>query len=695
MNILVYNGAGTTPGSVKHAVETLRGLLEPYYAVNTIGPRALEVEPWQSKTKAVIFPGGADLPYIRACKNVIPLLRDFIDRDGGIYIGFCAGAYFGSSRVEFCKGDSSMEVTGPRDLQFFPGITRGPAFKGFQYNSEVGAKAVRLRLEDNSEVFNYFNGGPVFVDADTFDNVEVLAHYSDPVDVPYSDTSNCNSSASLAAAVVLCNCGRGKALLAGSHPEFIPRILEKTATETKFPLDVLNTLKKNDKDRLSFMRHILAKVGLRINDNPYPDVLPSLSPLLMMTRPGSESKIDEFEREVEGLTKDSHQGNGKRIFSGGNNEFEVLKGFRKTYAGAQRQLENRGLEDIVLPIILPEIDGVPTAGSEITPNFDADLYFRGLNKSSSLGSVLLYGEVVSSTSTLLNNNPKLLSCFPENSVLHVASVQVSGKGRGNNVWVSPKGVCASTVVVSLPLRTTISNENISIAFVQYLAMLAYCKAITTYGNGFEDIPVRIKWPNDLYIMDPTYYYKKRLRLLNKFSNDTSGSLTDIETAYVKVAGLLVNTHFIGNKYTLLLGCGLNLTNDGPTTSLQKWVDIINEERAAANISMLPNFRPERLLSLYMNHLDDLLKNFISFGARAILPEYYEYWLHTNQVVTLQDHGGIRVKIVGITEDYGLLIAKELVPGSNTLETGATYHLQPDGNTFDMFRGLIARRQVGV
>ena len=439
------------------------------------------------------------------------------------------------------------------------------------------------------------------------------------------------------------------------------------------------------------MRHILAKVGLRINDNPHPDVLPSLSPLLMMTRPGSESKIGEFEREIDGLIKDSHQDSSKRIFSGGDNEFEVLKGYRKTYVEAQRQLKNHSLEDIILPIILPGTDEDSATSNEITPNFDTDLYFRGLNKSSSLGSVLLYGEVVSSTSTLLNNNPKLLSCFPENSVLHVASVQISGKGRGNNVWISPKGVCASTVVVSLPLRTTISNENISIAFVQYLAMLAYCKAITTYGNRFEDIPARIKWPNDLYIMDPAYYYKKKLRLLNKFSGEASGSFSGIETAYVKVAGLLVNTHFIGNKYTLLLGCGLNLTNDGPTTSLQKWVDIINEERAAANVSVLPNLCPERLLSLYMNHLNDLLKDFICFGARAILPEYYEYWLHTNQVVTLQDHGGIRVKIVGITEDYGLLIAKELVPGSNTLETGATYHLQPDGNTFDMFRGLIARR----
>lgn len=45
MNVLVYNGPGTTPGSVKHAVESLRDFLEPYYAVSTVNVKVLQTEP--------------------------------------------------------------------------------------------------------------------------------------------------------------------------------------------------------------------------------------------------------------------------------------------------------------------------------------------------------------------------------------------------------------------------------------------------------------------------------------------------------------------------------------------------------------------------------------------------------------------------------------------------------------------------
>ena len=74
-----------------------------------------------------------------------------------------------------------------------------------------------------------------------------------------------------------------------------------------------------------------------------------------------------------------------------------------------------------------------------------------------------------------------------------------------------------------------------------------------------------------------------------------------------------------------------------------------------------------------------------------MPSYYELWLHSNQIVTLPDHGNTQAMITGITEDYGLLIAKELVSGSSTQFTGNVYNLQPDGNTFDIFKSLIAKK----
>lgn len=36
-----------------------------------------------------------------------------------------------------------------------------------------------------------------------------------------------------------------------------------------------------------------------------------------------------------------------------------------------------------------------------------------------------------------------------------------------------------------------------IVFVQYIAAIAVAEAIRTYGEGYEDVPVKLKWPNDI------------------------------------------------------------------------------------------------------------------------------------------------------------------------------------------------------
>ena len=131
-------------------------------------------------------------------------------RRGGAYLGFCAGGYYGTTRCEFEIGNRVLEVVGPRELSFFPGICRGCAFKGFVYHSEAGAKAVQLKVE--KEAFkssivpqnfrSYYNGGGVFVDAAKYADkgVEILASYVNSLDVDGGDS---------AAAVVYCKVGEG------------------------------------------------------------------------------------------------------------------------------------------------------------------------------------------------------------------------------------------------------------------------------------------------------------------------------------------------------------------------------------------------------------------------------------------------------------------------------------------------------
>jgi len=34
-------------------------------------------------------------------------------------------------------------------------------------------------------------------------------------------------------------------------------------------------------------------------------------------------------------------------------------------------------------------------------------------------------------------------------------------------------------------------------FVQYIASMAIVEAVKAYGEGYDDVPVRLKWPNDI------------------------------------------------------------------------------------------------------------------------------------------------------------------------------------------------------
>ena len=75
-----------------------------------------------------------------------------------------------------------------------------------------------------------------------------------------------------------------------------------------------------------------------------------------------------------------------------------------------------------------------------------------------------------------------------------ATVQVAGRGRGTNVWVSPAG--------SLMFSTVIRHQmslvgQAPVVFLQYLAALAIVEGIQTYDHGYQRIPVRLKWPNDI------------------------------------------------------------------------------------------------------------------------------------------------------------------------------------------------------
>jgi len=204
-----------------------------------------------------------------------------------------------------------------------------------------------------------------------------------------------------------------------------------------------------------------------------------------------------------------------------------------------------------------------------------------------------------------------------------------------------------------------------VVFVQYLAAMAVVQAVRTYDGGYDDIEIRLKWPNDIYAIDP------------KASKSATGP-----NRYTKIGGILVNSHYSSTTYHAVLGLGLNLSNSLPTTSLNNLL--------AHNYPHLQPFVTERLLARIISCFSEIYTRFRRTGFDEYLEDkYYAAWLHTGQIVNLEMEAGKRVRIVGITPDWGLLVGEEVDDEGRGL--GRKVELQSDSNSFDFFKGLIRRK----
>lgn len=135
--------------------------------------------------------------------------------------------------------------------------------------------------------------------------------------------------------------------------------------------------------------------------------------------------------------------------------------------------------------------------------------------------------------------------------------------------------------------------------------------------------------------------------------------------YVKIGGILVNSHYSSEEYLSVIGVGLNTTNASPTTSLN---------------ALKPStpFTLEKLLAKILTSFSDLYARFIRTGFDKDMEGlYYKHWLHMDQIVTLEAEGGARARVKGITRDWGLLLAEEL--GYEDRATGRVITLQSDSN----------------
>ena len=208
--IFIYRDVGADAACVASLVAELRRHVGDAYHIAWADRHLLCRPEWQREAALLIFPGGRDVPYHRALQGVGNAhIREFVER-GGSFLGLCAGGYYGSATVEFERG-RPLEVVAERELKFFPGVARGPAYGlgEFEARSERGARVAQLHVmggEEPTVSAAYYHGGCAFVDADAYPTVSVLARYAELHEQP--------------AAIVRCRVGQGWAILSGVHPEY-------------------------------------------------------------------------------------------------------------------------------------------------------------------------------------------------------------------------------------------------------------------------------------------------------------------------------------------------------------------------------------------------------------------------------------------------------------------------------------------
>ncbi len=238
MKVLIYGDEGVSPFSLQECLKTFRAISDQ---VEVVDHKFLKEKEWGKATKLLIFPGGRDIPYDQNLKGKgTAKIRKYV-KEGGSFLGICAGAYFACDEVIFEKG-TPLEVHEKRDLCFFPGAAIGTLYPHLPFSYEVDSGFYPSEVTfEGKELHLYYNGGCSFEDAEKYPNVTILARYLDASDKP---------------AIIHCKVEKGNVILSGVHLEVNPVPLKKEGCDQM----IIKKLKKSDSMRKSLISSILNKL---------------------------------------------------------------------------------------------------------------------------------------------------------------------------------------------------------------------------------------------------------------------------------------------------------------------------------------------------------------------------------------------------------------------------------------------------
>ncbi|VDK52635.1 unnamed protein product [Anisakis simplex] len=271
------------------------------------------------------------------------------------------------------------------------------------------------------------------------------------------------------------------------------------------------------------------------------------------------------------------------------------------------------------------------------PDFDQKTYFRVLD-TERIGKALIYVPVCESTQNIARS---LAVGMPKEPVVVIARQQTKGKGRSGNQWLSPPGCAMFSFNFFIPSNTNLADN---VGFIQHILCVAMVDGVCSL-HDLKDFPLRIKWPNDIYY-GRTY----------------------------KMGGLLVNASTRDEHIICTLGAGLNVANSKPTVCINDMLPVDSGTEVTV----------EEFIANTLNKFEFYVNVFQTEGRSAFLKYYYDYWLHSvefsREEVTLAKTNE-KVVVRGLDE-HGFLEVR-------SRQSGRVMTVHPDGNTFDMMKGLIS------
>lgn len=168
------------------------------------------------------------------------------------------------------------------------------------------------------------------------------------------------------------------------------------------------------------------------------------------------------------------------------------------------------------------------------------------------------------------------------------------------MWTSPLGALA----VSFSL---VHEQGSVLPHVQYLVALALVRAVTSLTGG-DTLGLRLKWPNDIYAET------------GEGEGEGEGGKAH------KVGGILCQAAWDGERFQLVVGLGVNVSNEAPSTSLHALA--LRRAGVAGEGGIREQLTRENILAGTLNAFEGMHAQLERDGFSPFLEEYLRLWLHS-------------------------------------------------------------------